>query len=323
MIFFKELADDHFSWEILGTRAVTAKGNTLDLSIEYFCICYGPFPTTKKRVKSFSLPIDSLRYLRVGSLWKNGAQVSQGRRVSLQVYAETGNISLVLCSKQYSAKEIAERIINSENPHFSFLEHTNYLIVRTSCQVVYIHCTEVIRFFMAPSKRFLKLVMSGGIAEYLSRHRSEVSTPFKPGKISVAEANCLEGLNFSAQARDAARLPYKIMQLSHLSNEQKRSHAPKLLAATIPHDGEVVFYSSITVGKSTIDSASNSRIALQLSRLTHCTSGRVRECQPSPVKIYINPYNKEIIRTQGGNHSKLKEWKAEYGRGEVESWRSF
>lgn len=38
------------------------------------------------------------------------------------------------------------------------------------------------------------------------------------------------------------------------------------------------------------------------------------------VKQYKNPHNGEIIETKGGNHKLLKEWKAQYGSDEVESW---
>lgn len=40
------------------------------------------------------------------------------------------------------------------------------------------------------------------------------------------------------------------------------------------------------------------------------------------VKQYKNPHNGEIIETKGGNHKLLKEWKAQYGSEEVESWVS-
>lgn len=38
------------------------------------------------------------------------------------------------------------------------------------------------------------------------------------------------------------------------------------------------------------------------------------------VKVYKNPHTGEIIETKGGNHKGLKEWKAEHGAGNVESW---
>lgn len=40
------------------------------------------------------------------------------------------------------------------------------------------------------------------------------------------------------------------------------------------------------------------------------------------IKQYKNPHNGEIIETKGGNHKLLKEWKAEFGADEVESWLS-
>lgn len=40
------------------------------------------------------------------------------------------------------------------------------------------------------------------------------------------------------------------------------------------------------------------------------------------VKQYKNPHTGEVIETKGGNHRQLKEWKAEYGSDEVESWVS-
>lgn len=37
-------------------------------------------------------------------------------------------------------------------------------------------------------------------------------------------------------------------------------------------------------------------------------------------KQFKNPHSGEVIETKGGNHRKLKEWKAEYGVEEVEGW---
>ncbi|MFY1070631.1 histone-like nucleoid-structuring protein, MvaT/MvaU family [Pseudomonas juntendi] len=40
------------------------------------------------------------------------------------------------------------------------------------------------------------------------------------------------------------------------------------------------------------------------------------------VKKYTNPHTGEIVETKGGNHRRLKEWKAEFGNDVVESWSS-
>ncbi|MDC3735256.1 histone-like nucleoid-structuring protein, MvaT/MvaU family [Pseudomonas alliivorans] len=42
--------------------------------------------------------------------------------------------------------------------------------------------------------------------------------------------------------------------------------------------------------------------------------------KPRSIKIYKNPHSGEVVETKGGNHKVLKEWKAEYGADEVESW---
>lgn len=38
------------------------------------------------------------------------------------------------------------------------------------------------------------------------------------------------------------------------------------------------------------------------------------------LKVYTNPHTGDVIETRGGNHAVIKEWKAEYGADEVESW---
>lgn len=42
--------------------------------------------------------------------------------------------------------------------------------------------------------------------------------------------------------------------------------------------------------------------------------------KPRQVKIYKNPTTGEVVKTKGGNHKTLKQWKAEHGSRTVESW---
>lgn len=51
-----------------------------------------------------------------------------------------------------------------------------------------------------------------------------------------------------------------------------------------------------------------------------------QEAAPAPartrqVKVYVHPDTQEKIETKGGNHTRLKEWKAQYGGSTVEGWR--
>lgn len=38
------------------------------------------------------------------------------------------------------------------------------------------------------------------------------------------------------------------------------------------------------------------------------------------LKVYKNPHSGEVVETKGGNHKVLKDWKAEHGSEEVETW---
>jgi len=42
--------------------------------------------------------------------------------------------------------------------------------------------------------------------------------------------------------------------------------------------------------------------------------------KPRQTKVYKNPHSGELVETKGGNHKTLKEWKSQYGAGEVETW---
>ncbi|MBU2952296.1 histone-like nucleoid-structuring protein, MvaT/MvaU family [Marinobacter sp. F3R08] len=41
-----------------------------------------------------------------------------------------------------------------------------------------------------------------------------------------------------------------------------------------------------------------------------------------PMKTYKNPHTGEIVKTRGGNHKTLNEWRAKYGKSAVQSWAS-
>lgn len=40
-----------------------------------------------------------------------------------------------------------------------------------------------------------------------------------------------------------------------------------------------------------------------------------------PLRRYRNPHTGEVVETRGSNHSRLKEWKKEYGAVVLSSWR--
>ncbi|EMP55931.1 transcriptional regulator MvaT, P16 subunit [Marinobacter santoriniensis NKSG1] len=40
-----------------------------------------------------------------------------------------------------------------------------------------------------------------------------------------------------------------------------------------------------------------------------------------PMKTYKNPHTGEVVKTRGGNHKTLNEWRDKYGKEAVQSWQ--
>lgn len=40
-----------------------------------------------------------------------------------------------------------------------------------------------------------------------------------------------------------------------------------------------------------------------------------------PMKTYKNPHTGEVVKTRGGNHKTLNEWRNKYGKEAVQSWQ--
>jgi len=40
-----------------------------------------------------------------------------------------------------------------------------------------------------------------------------------------------------------------------------------------------------------------------------------------PLKTYKNPHTGEVVKTRGGNHKTLNEWRDQYGKDAVQSWQ--
>lgn len=39
------------------------------------------------------------------------------------------------------------------------------------------------------------------------------------------------------------------------------------------------------------------------------------------VMVFTNPHTGEVVKTKGGNHATLREWREEYGKEAVDSWK--
>lgn len=57
-------------------------------------------------------------------------------------------------------------------------------------------------------------------------------------------------------------------------------------------------------------------------RSSKLVEGTGKQRKARVFKLYKNPHNGDVIRTKGGNHKELKEWKATWGADVVESWKT-
>lgn len=54
-----------------------------------------------------------------------------------------------------------------------------------------------------------------------------------------------------------------------------------------------------------------------LSQVSGGNEGRAKRA----MKTYKNPHTGEVVKTRGGNHKTLKEWREKYGADAVASWK--
>jgi hypothetical protein len=58
----------------------------------------------------------------------------------------------------------------------------------------------------------------------------------------------------------------------------------------------------------------------QAGRRAPAAGPKSKTRKPRQLKVYKNPHTGEVVETKGGNQKTLKEWKAEHGSDNVESW---
>lgn len=229
------------------------------LSLQYFCISYeDPPASSRQRVKVFSLPLSALRYVKPGSIWRNGTRSSANVRVGQTRYIRPTKARLIICRKSYSTEEVIKKIARAKDPHLSFVKLTNHLFYRGSNFTVRIPCSEVIRHYLCPTKRYALAIMTGNFDNY-TRPEKNAQDGFKGG-MHPSEAQTTEFLRSTPQGLRAARYPYKMLKISYIKRISARTNAALLLSSIFPTPLEVVIKMSARAGSST------DTVAVQLHR---------------------------------------------------------
>lgn len=61
--------------------------------------------------------------------------------------------------------------------------------------------------------------------------------------------------------------------------------------------------------------------AAEILAVVHPDAGIDRSRPLTPLKVFRNPYTREVVKSRGFNHQTLNEWRKRHGRLTVQTWR--
>lgn len=248
MRFFEELSGDSHQWEILGVRKVSVSQHPEDLLGEFFCIS-GRDPMTGKahRIKSFISPIDNIRHFKAGSLWKDGKNISPPDLSRNKSFYQIYDTELVLAQEPHaSTQEVIERILDSNTPHRTFTSFTNHVKFSWRTSTGCIQCSEIVRHFMAPSRRFLRAVLNGTIDEHFRSVKENKPSVIMP-KMTTKELLATESLSYNHEGLRSVRSPYKNLKLTTISSSMGNQSQPLFLTSIFPNNSIKIQFRRIEV----------------------------------------------------------------------------
>jgi len=248
MRFFEELSGDSHQWEILGVRKVSVSKHPEELLGEFFCISdKDPMTGRAHRVKSFTSPIDNIRHFKAGSLWKDGKNISPPDLSRNNSFYQIYDTELVLAQEPHaSTQEVIKRILDSNTPHRTFMSFTNHVKFSRRTSTGYIQCSEIVRHFMAPSKRFLRAVLNGTIDEHFRSAKENKPSIIMPNMTSK-ELLATESLSYNHEGLRSVRSPYKNLKLTTISNSMDNQASPLLLTSLFPNNSIKIEFRRIEV----------------------------------------------------------------------------
>ncbi|WP_322359770.1 hypothetical protein [Pseudomonas sichuanensis] len=247
MRFIPQLADDPFTWEILGFREVSPiDSDPAELCLQTFCMSDDARPQrSRRRVKVISLSICAIKYVKPGSRWKNGKRLNHELGFIRSFHFESAKARLITCKKIYSTEEIVQKISNARYPHTAFTRYINHILHKRYGVTTRIPCSEIIRRYLFPTKRYGTSIISGNFDSVAAinneAHSTRAASP--PEKIAT------QYLKSSPEGLRAARHPFKTLQISHINNFAKREYRPLLLSATFPTEKIVTLKAAVYEGE--------------------------------------------------------------------------
>ncbi|UVL56240.1 hypothetical protein [Pseudomonas sp. B21-035] len=245
--FFEELSEGARPWQILGARNLLIDHDQGRIQVEIFC--FSPpvdhiSPKYRRKIKAFKAPLSALRHLAAGSVWREGVRVRNQFWIHHVADIIVRKCELISSDSCESTEELLAKLRKSKNPHATFLKSINYLRYEHRRNYIYIPCSEVLRNFLAPTSRVLKMIVTGNVENLLNPNKCAKLAP-----LLDVERRAIELYRSSEAGLSAARHPYKSIKLTHLANVRLKRHAPFLLSAKLPFLGihALWTYRSMTV----------------------------------------------------------------------------
>ena len=213
------------------------------ITLEFFCFSEDPILDSHKRlVKSFHLPFTALVHVLPGSAWQQGRQISKNLRWKQMRVIDPRRSKVIKCRKSYTSEDIKAKISRATNPHRSFMAMTNYLLCKGPFFKVRIPCTELIRHFLCPTKRYAKTIIKGEFDIY-----ADSSHPCHPAAgLTFSESETTKFLLSSRRGIRAARHPYKMLKIDSILAAISRQRSPLLLSALLPTENEILIRMAVT-----------------------------------------------------------------------------
>jgi hypothetical protein len=237
-----KLATDSLIWEVIGIGEIIQRDSSKPVNATFF---FQSITDIKIRLESnnykyLQLPIEEIRHLIPGSLWKNGKRISAhtygGHWISLDTY----NAKQISASRNYCPKDIVRHLELKKNKNTNtkarILPHISYIQLENTQTRILIPCSEIFRHYMAPTAHFAKFAISQEFPAWISRafETQTISLPSGRKKLTENELTRTNLLLKSQNTVEAAHLPHKSLKLTHINNRSKSKKNNLLITTKIP-----------------------------------------------------------------------------------------
>lgn len=189
----------------------------------------------------------AIKHVKPGSRWKNGEQLKPITSRYLQARpVDPAKAKLRTCKKPLTEKELIRKLTSAIDPHLAFIKQVTHIFYRGPHFTVRIHCSELIRYFLFPTLRYGKSLLTGRFEEFLSFNSPNRTTPKK--RATQSEISTTELLLSSAEGIRAARHPFKMLKILNINRMIRRGHSPVCLAAIFPTKNYSYLKMKLTAG---------------------------------------------------------------------------